>query len=119
MGVSFIANRQLEMCEKGHGESVKVMISLPRQLDIPFGCSPYKSSLEKANTNGVIDIRIRGALEVTLHHMGLRILFRFSFKLRTIAQNLGRNWRTVWRMKNRVIHESDTSGNSSVSKNGN
>jgi len=50
MGASFIANQQLEMCEKDHGESVKFMIGISRQFNIPLSCSTYKSSLEKSKT---------------------------------------------------------------------
>lgn len=96
MGASFITNRQLEMCEKCHGESVKVMTDISRECDIPFGCINCKSSLEKSKTNEIINIEIRGSPEVICHHVGMRILFHFCFKLQTIAWNLGRNWRLVW-----------------------
>ena len=66
MGVSFIVNRKLEMCEKGHGESVKVMIGIPGELNILLGRSSYKNLLEKMNKNGIINVGIEGAPGVSL-----------------------------------------------------
>jgi len=64
MGANFIVNRQLEMSEERHSESVEVMVGTSRQFDVPLCCSPCESSLKNSEMNGIINIRIGGALEV-------------------------------------------------------
>jgi len=72
------------------------MVSTSKKLGVPLGCSTCEGSLEKIEMNRIINIRIQRSSEVICHHMGLRIFFGFSIKLRTIAQDLGQNWRPVW-----------------------